>query len=91
MKKLFNSAAVSIVLLILVIALICGTYSMRKEWWMFSDIFALFMAAFCNLMSNVVGKMKMKSAQDRLNLIALIFLILFVIAFIVEFFVLQTI
>lgn len=78
-SKLFTAAALALCILSIIL-----TFSIRKEqWWMFIDIFFIFMAIFSHLMSLTIVKLN-EPASRKLDIVAFRFLILGVIAFIAE-------
>ncbi len=83
MSKLFQSKKWVGVLLAVVILGICLTFTMRQVWWCFIDIFFFFMAAFLQLMSLIFAKASVKAAA-KLQMIALVCLILAVLALVGE-------
>jgi hypothetical protein len=83
MSKLFQSKKWVGVLLAVVILGICLTFTMRQVWWCFIDIFFFFMAAFLQLMSLILAKASVKAAA-KLQMIALVCLILAVLALVGE-------
>ena len=83
MSKLFQSKKWVGVLLAVVILGICLTFTMRQVWWCFIDIFFFFMAAFLQLMSLILAKAGVKAAA-KLQMIALVCLILAVLALVGE-------
>ena len=83
-----KSKIVTILGLVLVIACLILNVSMHVTWWSYIDIFFVFMAIFCRLMTFLVAKTS-PSAAASLNRIAFWCLVLAVISFIVIFFVFQ--
>ncbi len=79
---------VTILGLVLVIACLVINISMHMPWWSYIDIFFVFMAVFCRLMTFIVGKTS-PYAANTLNRIAFWCLIIGIVAFIVTFFVWQ--
>lgn len=84
MKKVLNSRLAAIAALIIVIAVLIATFSIRTEWWCFIDIFFAFMMTFCHLLAIMIEKMS-KAASTKMELIALIFGILTILAIIGEY------
>ena len=83
MSKLFQSKKWVGVLLAVVILGICLTFTMRQVWWCFIDILFFFMGAFLQLMSLILAKASVKAAA-KLQMIALVCLILAVLALVGE-------
>ncbi len=69
--------------LILVVILICTTYSLRSEWWQFIDILFLFLGVFMHFMALAQPKALYKAAH-KLEQVAGISILIGVIAFLVE-------
>ncbi|MCM1377663.1 MAG: hypothetical protein NC097_00235 [Clostridium sp.] len=88
MNNLLKSKIAAGILLILVIAAICLTFSMRQAWWCFIDIFFAFMMAFCHLLSLTMQRMS-PIACVKLDKGALVFGILAVLSFIGEYITMQ--
>lgn len=82
-SKILNSKIFTYILLACTVATIILTFKMRTEWWMFIDIFFLFMAVFSHLMAQSIRKLIPASAKT-LDKIALVIFILFIIALITE-------
>lgn len=83
MKKILRSKIFSWIALILIVALIIATYTLRTSWWAFFDVFFFFMMAFCHLLALNLYKMS-PLASRKLDVAAFFFAIMGVIAFIVE-------
>ncbi|MCM1320473.1 MAG: hypothetical protein NC217_08885 [Muribaculaceae bacterium] len=81
--KFYNSRLFTGVALVLIIAVICATFTLRTVWWSYIDIFCFFMAAFCQLMALTVCA-KLPRPGATLSLIALAFCIAGVVALIGE-------
>ena len=81
MKK---SKALAGVILIIVIAFICITYSYREAWWSFIDLFCFFMASFLHLLA-LMQPAPLAIAARRIDRLAAYFGILGVLALIGEF------
>lgn len=90
MNKLLKSKLATVILLALIVLLIVFTFRLRTAWWMFCDIFFLFMMAFSHMMALSVQKISIPSAK-KLDSAAMIFGILFVVALIAEFIIWQVI
>lgn len=73
---------------VLVTILIIITFSLRQHWWEFSDIFFIFMAAFCHAMAVTLGSIN-RVVGIKLDKCACYALCLGVIAFIGEFIAIQ--
>lgn len=83
MKKFFQSKGAAWAAFILVLIYLVTTFKMRMAWWMYIDVFCIFMASFLNLMICYVRNINPPVAQ-KLNNWVFIFGILFVLAFIGE-------
>lgn len=84
MRNLLKSKICAIGALILCIIVIILTFSVRKEqWWMFIDIFFVFMAIFSHLMALTIERLNV-SASRKLDTIAFWMLAIGVVAFIGE-------
>lgn len=84
MRNLLKSKICAIGALILCIIVIILTFSIRKEqWWMFIDIFFVFMAIFSHLMALTIERLNAKASR-KLDTIAFWMLIIGVVAFIGE-------
>lgn len=91
MNKILNSKAAAMGALVLVVIVIILTFSIRKEaWWMYIDIFFIFMAVFSHLMALTIQKLN-SVASRKLDKIAFWMLILGVVAFIGEWIAFQAI
>lgn len=90
MNKILKSKVAAWCAFAIVIAVLVATYSLRItlglkiEWWAFTDIFFAFMAAFCHVMAVTLGGIN-PPAGRKLDMIALVMLILAVIALIGEY------
>ncbi len=82
-SKILNSKTFTYLMLALTIILIVATFKLRTEWWMFFDIFFIFMSVFTHLMAQTIMKIIPNSAKT-LDKIAFILLILFFISIIAE-------
>lgn len=82
-NRILKSKALAWAAFVLVIAVIGISFSLRKVWWSFSDIFFVFMMVFCHLMAVNLAKLNV-FASKKLDVIALVFGVLTVIALIVE-------
>ncbi len=84
MKSLLQSKAATAGALVLCIISIILTFTIRKEqWWMFIDIFFIFMAIFSHFMALTIVKLNDVAAR-KLDAIAFWLLIVGVIAFFAE-------
>lgn len=83
MKKFFQSKASAWAAFIFVLIYLVATFKMRMAWWMYMDVFFIFMAAFLNLVVCYIRNINRPVAQT-LNNWALIFGLLFIAAFIGE-------
>lgn len=70
--------------LFLVVLIIALTFSMRPVWWAYTDLFFMFMAAFCNTVAQYLRSLSAASAH-KLETCAMIFGILTAIAIIGEY------
>lgn len=81
--KIYNNPLWIGIALIIIIVIICATFTMRTVWWSYIDIFFFFMAAFTQLMATTLGT-KIPSAGAKLSIIALLCAILGIISLIGE-------
>lgn len=88
MRKILESRLTSWIAVILVTILIIITFNLRQHWWEFSDIFFIFMAAFCHAMSLTLGSIN-RFVGIKLDKCAWYALWLGIIAFIGEFIAIQ--
>lgn len=84
MNGLLKSKIAAWVMMAVIIAFLCFTFSMRTVWWAYIDVFCAFMMAFCHLLALNFLKISV-AASRKLDNIAIVFGILFVIAFLVEY------
>ena len=77
------SKALSALALLLIIIILCVTFSYRGAWWGFIDIFCFFMAAFLHLLATMQPAALRRSAH-RIDFVAMIFAGLGILAFIGE-------
>lgn len=82
--KLIESKLVAWVALLLVMALIVMAMLLGTPWWGFIAIFFCFLSVFAHLASLYLRKMS-KPASSKLELCALVLIILSVIGFVVEY------
>lgn len=82
--KLIESKIVAWVALALVMALIVMAMLLGTPWWGFIAIFFCFLGTFAHLASLYLRKMS-RAASSKLELCALILIILSIIGFIVEY------
>ncbi|MDE7180053.1 MAG: hypothetical protein K2N88_02500 [Muribaculaceae bacterium] len=82
--KLIESKAVAWISMILVVALIVFSMFLALPWWGFISEFFCFIGVFAHLASLYIRRMS-PVAADKLDVCALVALILAVIGFIVEF------
>lgn len=78
-----TSKPVAWIALIIVVAILILTFSMRPYWWCFIDIFFAFMAVFCHLLALNIHKMS-PEASRKLDKAALFFAVLMLISLLVE-------
>lgn len=71
--------------MVLVVVMLVVTFGWRLKWWMFIDIFFMFMSAFCYLLSLYFGRISVVAAR-KLNTIAMICGVLWIVALAVEYF-----
>lgn len=83
MKKFLQSKVTAWAAFILVLIFLVCSFKSRIEWWMFIDVFFLFMAAFVNLVVCYIRNINSPVAR-MLNNWSLIFGLLFILAFIGE-------
>lgn len=85
MKKFFQSkgAAWAGFILVLIYLVVCFKSRMGTAWWMFTDIFFIFMAAFLNLVVCYIRNIN-RPVSDKLNTWAFVFGILFLVSVIGE-------
>lgn len=84
MDKLLESKFTAWTAMFLVVALTIITGVMRFPWWAFISVFFLFMAVFCHLISLYLRKIN-RIIGTKLEVIALICIILAIIGFLVEY------
>lgn len=82
-SKILGSKLFTYIMLAITVVAIIFTFKIRTEWWMFIDIFFLFMAVFSHLMAQSIKKLIPASAKT-LDKIALILFIVFFIALTTE-------
>ena len=70
--------------MILIMAVIVMTFSLRTEWWCFADIFFAFMMVFCHLIALYLMKFN-SYASRKLDTMAMVFATLAVVSLIVEY------
>lgn len=84
MQKLLRLKATAWAALVLVIIVIAVTFSMRTAWWTYTDLFFMFMTAFCNLVACYIAKLSPSAAKKMRN-VTILFGILTILAFIGEY------
>lgn len=84
MNKLLESKIAGWVALVLVIALIVITFSMRSVWWSFFDLFFIFMMVFAHLAALYLRKFS-PAASATLDRVALVCGCLTILAIIGEY------
>lgn len=83
MKQFFQSKGAAWAAFIFVLFYLVVTFKSRIAWWMFIDVFFIFMAAFLNLLMCYIRKIN-RPVADKLNTWTFIFGILFIFAFLGE-------
>lgn len=83
MKNVLKSELFAWMALVVVIAVLCVTFSMRTVWWAYIDIFCAFMMVFIHLMAVYLGK-KLPGVGNQLDTVAFIFGALMIVSFAVE-------
>lgn len=83
MTKILNSKLFATLALILIIVIICVTFTLRTVWWCYFDIFFFFMAAFCQLLAVTLG-VKIPPVGGKLSVIAIVCALLGVLSLIGE-------
>lgn len=83
MKKFFQSKGVAWAAFVCVLIYLVATFKSRMAWWMFIDVFFIFMATFLNLVMCYVRKVN-RFVAKKLNTWTLVFGLLFILAFIGE-------
>lgn len=83
MAKLFKSKQFILLCLIIVVVFIIMTFKSRTHWWTFFDAFFSFMAVFSQLMAITLEKTN-KFAAKKLEIIALVMLVLMIVALVAE-------
>ena len=84
MAKILESKITSWCAMILCVALIVLAFVAHTPWWGFIAIFFLFVSIFMHIMSLYLGKISANMGR-KLDLCALVLIILSVIGFIVEY------
>ena len=83
MSKFWQSKGAAWAAFIVVLIFLVATFRHRSEWWMFIDVFFIFMAAFLNLVVTYVKNINRPVAM-KLNNCAFVSGILFLISFFAE-------
>ena len=81
--KFLNSKLWIGIIFIAIILILCLSFTSRKYWWCYIDVFFFFMGAFCQLMALTLG-VKIPKAGAKLSMIAAIFAIIGIVALLVE-------
>ncbi len=81
--KVYNSPVWVGIALIVIIVIICLTFTLRVTWWSYIDVFFFFMAAFCQLIAVTLG-VKIPQVGAKLSMIAFLCAVLGIIALIGE-------
>ena len=85
MKKFMQSKGAAWAAFILVLVYMVVTFRMRMfAWWMYIDVFFIFMSAFMNLLVCYLRKINSYVAR-KLNTWGFVFGLLFVVALVVEY------
>lgn len=84
MTKLVESKVTAWIAMILVVALVVISFLLRTPWWGFIAIFFCFIAVFCHLASLYLRRMS-PAAGRKLEVCALVCIILAIIGFIAEY------
>lgn len=88
MNKALKSTLLAWVALILVVLILCLSFSQRGVWWAYIDIFFAFMMCFIHLMAVYMGK-KLPTIGKQLDMAAFVCGCLALLAYIIEFFLFQ--
>lgn len=83
MKRILDSKPTSIAAFAFSLTYLCLTFKMRSEWWMFADVFFLFMATFAHMIALLLGRFN-PFIRKKLELSAVVLGILFLISLIAE-------
>lgn len=81
--KIYNSRLWVSLFFLAVIILICVTFTSRKYWWCYFDIFFIFMGAFCQLMALTLG-VRIPQVGAKLSVIAFICIVAGIVSLIGE-------
>lgn len=84
MNNALKSKVLAWVALILIIAILCISFTQRGVWWAYIDIFFAFMMCFIHLMAVYLGK-KLPAVGRQLDFAAFICGCLAILAFAIEY------
>ena len=90
MRNLLYSKTVAWLALMVIIAVIVLTFSIRPVWWTFFDEFFAFMMIFCQLVALYIMKFN-QFAGKKLQVCAAVFGVLTILSLIAEFIIYQVV
>lgn len=81
LRALKNSRILTWGALVLIVILLCMSFSTEQPWWSYIDFFCAFMMIFCRLAALYIHRFSL-AAYNKLNICAIIFGILTLLSFI---------
>lgn len=81
LRTLKNSRILTWGALVLIVILLCMSFSTEQPWWSYMDFFCAFMMTFCRLAALYIHRFSL-AAYNKLNMCAIIFGILTLLSFI---------
>lgn len=81
LRTLKNSRILTWGALVLIVILLCMSFSTEQPWWSYIDFFCAFMMIFCRLAALYIHRFSL-AAYNKLNICAIIFGIFTLLSFI---------
>lgn len=81
LRTLKNSRILTWGALVLIVILLCMSFSTEQPWWSYIDFFCAFMMIFCRLAALYIHRFSL-AVYNKLNICAIIFGILTLLSFI---------